>query len=79
MGSFKRIGTNGSVLLNESEERIIRMAKAKLTMDELLAGSEESIKPVVAGETVTGKVLSLKKHEILIDLGARGIGMVPRR
>ena len=55
------------------------MAKAKLTMDELLASSEESVKPVVAGETVTGKVLSLKKHEILIDLGARGIGMVPRR
>lgn len=55
------------------------MAKAKLTMDELLAASEGNAQPVVAGETVTGKVLSIKKHEILIDLGARGIGIVPRR
>ncbi len=66
---------------NESEERIINiiMAKAKLTMDELLAASEESAKRAVVGETVTGKVLSIRKHEILIDLGARGVGMVPRR
>lgn len=55
------------------------MAKAKLTMDELLAVSEGSAQPVIAGETVTGRVLSIKKHEILIDLGARGIGVVPRR
>lgn len=83
LGSFRRIDVGvwslGSILLNESEERINIMAKAKLTMDELLASSDEGIKPVVTGETVTGKVLSLKKHEILIDLGARGIGMVPRR
>lgn len=66
---------------NGSEERIINiiMAKAKLTMDELLATSEESVKRAVVGETVTGKVLSIRKHEILIDLGARGVGMVPRR
>lgn len=55
------------------------MAKAKMTMDELLATSGESAQPVITGETVTGKVLSIKKHEILIDLGARGIGVVPRR
>ncbi len=48
-------------------------------MDELLAASEENAQPVAAGETVTGKVLSIKKHEILVDLGARGIGIVPRR
>lgn len=55
------------------------MAKAKLTMDELLANAGESVKPVTTGETVTGHVLTLKKHEILIDLGARGMGIVPRR
>lgn len=54
------------------------MAKAKLTMDELLAG-DEGVKRAALNETVTGKVLSMKKHEILIDLGARGIGVVPRR
>ena len=55
------------------------MAEAKLTMDELLAGAPESAKRAVAGETVTGKILSMRKHEILIDLGARGVGVVPRR
>ena len=56
------------------------MAKAKLTMDELLANAgETNVKRAVTGETVTGRVLSMKKHEILIDLGARGVGVVPRR
>lgn len=55
------------------------MAQANnITMDELLAQNEE-IKPLATGEVVEGKVLSVKKHEILIDLGARGVGMVPRR
>lgn len=55
------------------------MAKAKITMDELLAGAPEGAKRAAVGETVTGKVLSIRKHEILVDLGARGIGVVPRR
>lgn len=55
------------------------MADAKITMDELLTGADTSAKQLVAGEVVTGKVLSLKKHEVLIDLGAQGVGFVPRR
>ena len=55
------------------------MADAKITMDELLAGADASAKQLVAGEVVTGTVLSLKKHEVLIDLGAQGVGFVPRR
>lgn len=53
------------------------MSKDKLTMDELLAS--EAAKPVALGDTIEGTVLSVKKHEILIDLGAQGVGMVPRR
>lgn len=48
-------------------------------MDELLKTEGESIKQAVAGDTVDGIVLSVKKHEILIDLGAKGVGLVPRR
>ena len=56
------------------------MANAKkLTMDELLAASENESKKVIAGDTVKGTVISVKKHEILIDLGAQGVGLVPRR
>ena len=53
------------------------MAKATITMDELLAS--DSVKQIVAGEVVTGHVLSVKKHEVFIDLGAQGVGYVPRR
>mgnify|MGYP006189686409 CR=1 FL=1 len=55
------------------------MAKATPTMDELLAGAGEGVKQLVADETITGTVLSVRKHEVLIDLGAQGIGYVPRR
>lgn len=52
--------------------------KASITMDDLLA-EENGAKQVVAGDMVTGKVLSVRKHEVLIDLGAQGVGYVPRR
>lgn len=55
------------------------MAKATPTMDELLAGASEGVKQLVADETINGTVLSVRKHEVLIDLGAQGIGFVPRR
>lgn len=52
------------------------MAKA-LTMADLLASSDAKV--IEAGSTVNGKVLSVKKNEILVDLGMYGVGMVPRR
>jgi small subunit ribosomal protein S1 len=53
--------------------------KASITMDDLLAGADESVKQLTAGEVITGKVLTLRKHEVLVDLGAQGVGYVPRR
>ena len=54
------------------------MANAKkMTMDELLAG--DVVKKAVVGDTIEGTVISVKKHEILVDLGAQGVGLVPRR
>ncbi len=55
------------------------MAKADITMDELLAGEGGSVAQLTHGEVVEGKILSIKKHEVLVDLGARGVGIVPRR
>ena len=52
------------------------MAKA-LTMADMLAGSDANV--IEAGSTVNGKILSVKKNEILVDLGMYGVGMVPRR
>ena len=54
------------------------VTKAPLTMDDLLA-LENNVKQIAAGETVTGNVLSMRKHEVLIDLGPQGVGLVPRR
>lgn len=53
------------------------MATAKITMDDLL--KEENIKHLTQGEVVEGTILALRKHEALIDLGALGVGLVPRR
>ena len=55
------------------------MANATITMDDLLAQSDASVKQLITGDMVTGTVLSLRKHEVLIDLGAQGVGFVPRR
>ena len=56
------------------------MANAKkITMDDLLKANEDASKKVVAGDTINGKVISIKKHEILVDLGSQGVGLVPRR
>ncbi len=48
-----------------------------ITMDDLL--KEESATQLAPTEVVEGKVLSVRKHEIWLDLGAHGIGLVPRR
>jgi small subunit ribosomal protein S1 len=54
------------------------MAKANaISMDDLL--KEETLQQLTSAEVVEGKVLSVRKHEMWIDLGVHGIGMVPRR
>jgi small subunit ribosomal protein S1 len=46
-------------------------------MDDLL--KEESVKQLTQGEVVTGTILNVRKHEVLVDLGPLGVGLVPRR
>ncbi|MFZ1242783.1 MAG: S1 RNA-binding domain-containing protein [Candidatus Saccharimonas sp.] len=53
------------------------MATKALTMDDLLA--QDGVKQLTAGEIVTGHVLSVRKRDVLVDLGAQGVGYVPRR
>ncbi len=48
-----------------------------LTMDDLLA--ESDVKQLKAGDVVEGVVSNIKKHEVWIDLGANGLGVVIRR
>lgn len=56
------------------------MATAKkYSFDDLLKENEGAAKKLSTGDTVEGTVLSIKKHEILIDLGPQGVGLVPRR
>ena len=53
------------------------MSKSELTMDELLASSD--ITQLKSGDVIEGVVSSVRKHEIWIDLGANGVGVVMRR
>ncbi len=48
-----------------------------LTMDELLEGSE--VKHLKTGDVVEGLVTSVKKHEVWVDMGANGVGVIFRR
>lgn len=53
------------------------MSDSKVTMDKLLEDSD--IKQLETGDVVDGVVSSVKKHEVWIDLDARGVGVVMRR
>lgn len=54
------------------------MAQAKnITMDELL--EQESIKQLTTSDVMEGKVISVRKNELWVDLGPYGVGLVPRR
>lgn len=70
-----------TIFLNEPKEgKILIMATANnLTMDKLIAESEAAFQKIVTGDTVQGTVLSVKKHEVLVDLGAQGVGLISRK
>lgn len=48
-----------------------------LTMDELLAQYE--VPQLKSGEVIEGTITSVKKHEVWVDLGPNGIGVIMRR
>jgi small subunit ribosomal protein S1 len=52
-------------------------SKSNITMDELLASSD--VKQLETGDVVEGIISSPRKHELWVDLGARGVGIVMRR
>lgn len=53
------------------------MSKSAITMDDLLASAE--IKQLKTGDVVEGVITSVRKHEVWLDLGANGVGVVMRR
>jgi small subunit ribosomal protein S1 len=53
------------------------MSKVSLTMDELLKSSD--LQKLKSGDVVEGVVSSVRKHEVWVDLGANGIGVIFRR
>lgn len=48
-----------------------------MTMDELLAANP--VAKIKAGDMVEGVVTSVRKHEIWVDMGANGVGVIFRR
>ena len=53
------------------------MSNNNLTMDDLLAGNE--VKFLNAGDVLEGLISSIRKNEIWVDLGDKGVGVVLRR
>lgn len=53
------------------------MVKQRISMDDLL--QEETAPKFVPGEVTEGTILTVRKHEIWVDLGVNGVGMIPRR
>lgn len=53
------------------------MSKTIVTMDDLLSSSE--VKYLKTGDVIDGTVISVKKHEVWIDLGALGVGVILQR
>jgi small subunit ribosomal protein S1 len=53
------------------------MSKSTITMDDLLAGSD--VKELATGDVVEGVITSIRKHEVWVDLGPKGVGIVMRR
>lgn len=53
------------------------MSKSSITMDDLLAKHE--IKHLKTGDVVEGTITSVRKHEVWVDLGPHGVGVVLRR
>jgi small subunit ribosomal protein S1 len=53
------------------------MSNTSVTMDDLLASSE--IIQLKTGDVVEGVVSTVRKHEVWVDLGPNGVGVVMRR
>jgi small subunit ribosomal protein S1 len=53
------------------------MSKTVTTMDELLEANP--LEQIKTGDVVEGTISSVKKHEVWIDLGPQGLGVVMRR
>jgi len=53
------------------------MANSHVSMDELLASSE--LAQLKSGDVLDGTVMNIKKHELWVDLGVYGVGVVQRR
>lgn len=53
------------------------MSNTIITMDDLLANAD--IRQLKTGDVVEGTITSVRKHEVWVDLGANGVGVVMRR
>ncbi len=53
------------------------MSKVMMSMDELLASTE--VAELKTGDVIEGTITSVRKHEVWLDLGPNGVGVVMRR
>lgn len=68
---------NNSRVAAAKIRRHVNMSKVMVSMDDLLASTE--VKQLKVGDVIDGVITSVRKHEVWVDLGASGVGVVMRR
>lgn len=64
---------------NKSAKQSLRSKDLNTTMEELLAALVSKNLNLISGQEVTGKVISLDKREIILDLGVKSEGVILSR
>ena len=73
-------GMNSSIAVSAEEESIEGMEladpEAEQSMDSLMEMYEESFKRFAEGEVVTGRIISIDKDHVLVDIGYKSEGQI---
>ena len=64
-------------MADKSTTTITKTGSKSPSMDDLLAGVE--INPLQYGDLIEGRIISVQKHEVCLDIGHYGIGIISRR
>ncbi len=74
--SVRSVGiTAGASTPNNIIEEVYARMSAEMSFEQML---EESLKTIRTGEVVTGKVIDVKEDEIVLNIGYKSDGIIPR-
>lgn len=72
-------GKKSSTIKKKNDSKGKKASKKEITMEDLLDGHEEQIRPLEENDTIEGDVVAVTKAGIWIDLGPHGTGLAVGR